>query len=292
MNNKSEKTPQENKENSQPAIIIDFNSHKKAEPAKTIELDAYDYLEKAQQASSRSSAIKYAKMALELDPTLTDAKTFLVISQSKKPEILQANLEKLLKEEEDYLKTLDITEKNCAGDYYQILETRPYIRAYNTYMESLITQGKMRKAAQAGRKICFLNENDNLGTRYTLMTLYAYLEERSLAEELYQKYTENCSLMLLPLIALYYKLDDTASASKYLNILYENNKNLKKALQALKSGDKYALMDIIDSPYYVPYSEGEFIIAFMDNLFLYDTIPTFVKWLEDNIPKRKAKAKK
>lgn len=38
----------------------------KAEP------DAYDYLEKAQIAASPASAVKFAKKALELDPTLIE----------------------------------------------------------------------------------------------------------------------------------------------------------------------------------------------------------------------------
>lgn len=300
MSNKPEKTSQEKQDalnektsksekDTHSADIIDLNSYKSA---KTAQLDAYDYLEKAQLARTNSTAVKYAKMALELDPTLTDAKIIIAVKQSKSPEILQLNLEKLLREEEAYLKTLDITEEKCAGDYYQIFETRPYLRAYKEYVEILIAQGKMRKAVQACNKICLLNESDNLGSRYTLMALYAHLEEHILAEELYQKYTENNSFMLLPLIALYYKQDDTDSASKYLNILYENNKNIKKAIQILNSRDENMLMNIIDSPYYIPYSEEEFIIAFMDNLFLYGPIPAFVKWLTDNIPKRKIKARK
>lgn len=303
MSNKSEKISKERQdalkketsstdENIQPAAIIDLYSYKSVKSAKTAQLDAYDYLEKAQQAHSGSTAVKYAKMALELDPTLTDAKIIIAVKQSKSPEILQLNLEKLLREEEDYLKTIDITEENCAGDYYQIFETRPYLRAYKEYVEILVMQGKMRKAVQACNRICFLNESDNLGIRYTLMALYAYLEEHILAEELYQKYTENNSFMLLPLIAFYYKQDDTDSASKYLNILYENNKNIKKAIQILNSRDENMLMNIIESPYYIHYSEEEFIIAFMDNLFLYGPIPAFVKWLTDNIPKRKIKARK
>lgn len=280
-------------ENSKPSGVVDFNLYKNNKNMTVPDCElAYEYLERAQASCSCATAAKYAKMALELDPTLTDAKLLLAVHQSKNPEDLQVRLEKLLKEEEEYLKTLDIDEESCAGNYYQIFETRPYLKVYKEYAETLIVQGKMRKAAEACSKICFLNEEDNLGSRYTLMTLYAYLEDRSSAEKLFGKYPEYSSFVLLPMTALYYKLEDIDAASECLRILSENNGELKKAVQIIKSGDERTLMEIMSSPYYVPFSAEEFVFAFMDSVYLYNTMPCFLKWLERSLPKRKTKSKK
>ena len=78
-------------------------------------------------------------------------------------------------EEEGYF-----AEENI-GSFYMIHETRPYIRALGTYMDDLIGLGKFRAAIRAGLNIIRLNENDNLGIRYDLMALYAFMEDVSSA---------------------------------------------------------------------------------------------------------------
>lgn len=272
----------ENLEEAQQAAMDYLNSNKN----KINEPDAYDFLEKAQEADSNSKAIQFAQKALELDPTLTDAKLLILLRQTKDAAALQGGIEVLLKEEEAFLREMDITEKKDAGEYYLIFETRPYLRLCAAYIDVLISQGKMRKAVEICKKVCYLNESDNMGVRYTLMALYAYLEERFLAEELYQKYPEENSFTLLPMIAMYYKLDDTDKAVQCLKRLYSCNKHVKKAVQLLKKKNDYEIMEIMSIPYYSPYSLEEVVIAFTDNIFLYEPLDNFLKWCAEHLPKK------
>ena len=111
----------ENLEEAQQAAMDYLNSNKN----KINEPDAYDFLEKAQEADSNSKAIQFAQKALELDPTLTDAKLLILLRQTKDAAALQGGIEVLLKEEEAFLREMDITEKKDAGEYYLIFETCP-----------------------------------------------------------------------------------------------------------------------------------------------------------------------
>ena len=94
-------------------------------------------MEKAQEADSNSKAIQFAQKALELDPTLTDAKLLILLRQTKDAAALQGGIEVLLKEEEAFLREMDITEKKDAGEYYLIFETRPYLRLCAAYIDKL-----------------------------------------------------------------------------------------------------------------------------------------------------------
>ena len=150
----------------------------------------------------------------------------------------------------------------------------------------------MRKAVEACCKLCYLNESDNLGVRHTLIALYAFLEEPVLAEGLYQKYQEESSFMLLPMIALYYKLDDNVTAKKYLEKLCENNKNVKKVLTIFKDYNNKGILNEMFEPYYSPGYLEELIFAFIEGSFLYDSVIDFLNWIQDNIPKRSSSKNK
>ena len=269
-------------EEAQQKLIAFLNGHQDMLP----ELDAFDYLDMARQATSKTKTIQFAQKALQLDPTLIDAKFLILSKQAKNVRIFQSGLEGLLKEEADHLQKQGITEEKTAGEYYHILETRPYLRLLAAYVDVMISQGKMRRAVEICKKICYLNEADNMGVRFTLMALYAYLEEPALAEELYCRYqTDNC-YTLLPMIAMYYKLEDTEKAVQYLERLCSWNHHVKKAVQILKKEDEYELMQIADTPYFSPGSWEEVIIAYMDNIFLYGELDDFLNWITERLPKK------
>ena len=63
--------------------------------------------------------------------------------------------------------------KEDVGAFWEILETRPYMRVCYTYFDALISCGMMHRAIDEGQRLLELCENDNLGVRYQLMHLYA-----------------------------------------------------------------------------------------------------------------------
>lgn len=257
----------------------------------TDEPDAYDYLDMAYDAKSTKKAGEYARKALELDPELLDAEHLLISLHARVNGSCQAELEALLKKGEMQLWSKGITRERDAGEYYALYETRPYLRVYKTYIDLLIAEGKLRKAVEACKDVLYLNEGDNMGVRYTLMALYALLEDRESGEALYQDYPEEGSFMLLPFIALYYRLDDTAKAAEWLGVLTGHMKGAKKALKELLKMDEYDLCNLSQIPYYSPFSAEELHLSYAACSYLYETMPDFVPWMIASLP-QKGSAKK
>lgn len=250
------------------------------------ELDAYDYLEMAENSGNGKEAVRYAKKALAMEPTLLDAE--ILLAQMKEPMAAkQKALEKVMDKGKKQLEEQGISFTDDAGDFYMIFETRPYIRASRNYMEVLKSQGKMRKAVAVGEEVLRLNDNDNTGARYTLMALYAYLEEPEKAEALLERYDHEESVnMLLPMIALYYKLDEEKTAKQYLKKLRTHTEGLREAFEAIER-DKVDWDEVEEAPFYQPFTAEEVYIAYAGNRFLYENIPGFVNWVVKGCPKKR-----
>ncbi len=269
------------------AALDAFTAMQNTETAReTEEPDAYDYLDLAYDATSKKKTEEYARKALELDPDLLDAEYLLTSLHAKVTGSYQAELEALLKKGEAQLQDKGITRKSDAGEYYALHETRPYLRVYKAYIDLLIAEGKLCKAVEACKDILYLNEGDNMGVRYTLMVLYAMLEDRESAEALYQNYPEESGFMLLPLIALYYRLEDKAKATEWLNVLTGRVKGVKKALKDLLRMDEYDFVRLSHIPHYSPFTTEELQLAYAGYGYLYGTMPDFVPWMIAGLPQK------
>ncbi len=64
----------------------------------------------------------------------------------------------------------EVNAKN-PGDFWGVLETRPYMRLRHSYLELLIQCGMMGKAVNEAEELLRLCEGDNLGIRYALMQI-------------------------------------------------------------------------------------------------------------------------
>ena len=58
----------------------------------------------------------------------------------------------------------------------------------HAYVETLLVNRKMRLAAKECESMLRLCSRDNLGIRYTLIHIYAYLEEEKAAQKIFKKY--------------------------------------------------------------------------------------------------------
>lgn len=239
--------------------------------------DAYELLDKAYEANTKSKAKKYAKKALEVCPDLFDAKLFLIDMEdnfSKK----ETMLNEALKEEKEKLTDEDFFEKDCIGHFYGIFETRPYIRGLCSKAMLQTHMGKMKLAIKTSEEIIRLNESDNTGTRYMLMALYAYLEDEKNLLKLYKKYDEEYSMeMIIPLMVYYYKQDDIKNAKRYLKIVEELNPNFIKFYTGKMEED-----DDFIKGYYRSGSPSEVISYFNNYGFLLLAVPTLKDFIEKN----------
>jgi len=245
-----------------------------------------NFLEMAYNAETKTKAKNYLKKALELDPNNLDAELFLAdISAKSQLEFLQKTEAIIvhgnkLMEEQGYFK------KACVGDFWLILETRPYMRARYQYAILLSQCRMIKKAITECEEMLKLCKGDNLGVRYLLMHLYTVMEDEKSALKLHKKFELSMNTQfLLPLSILYYKLLDFKKAKKYLLELSETNKDTKEFFKALleQTLDKFELGDYG----YKPFTIEEFIITFMGNLYLYDGLMDYFLWGYDILKNKK-----
>lgn len=241
--------------------------------------DVYEYLELAENATSKKEALKYAKKAMETDPTCLEAKAMVAELTATGPEKLLDKYEELLQEEKDCLKDAGYYEEDSIGDFWLIYETRPFMQLYGGYIRLLVDCGMMRKAIVECKEMLRLCENDNLAFRYVLMHIYAHLEDVDSALELFDKYEKcNSTMFLLPLSILYYKTGNLKESAKYLKLLKNSNKDTMEFFRLIVNQDLYALNEDMFSMGYRPYTIDEFMIAFQENSYLYLTSPMYFKW--------------
>ena len=254
--------------------------------------DMDEDLQRAYDAESKAETLKYAKRSLKNNPRNVEAETLIAQCQAKSEDDLQKKYLKILEKEEKTLKNDGIWEDESIGDFWLIAETRPYMRLYNSYVDSLIMTRKFRKAATESEKMLQLCENDNLGIRYRLMHIYAYLEEETAAQRLYRQYEEeNCTMFLLPLAVLYYKLDDLKTAAGYLKQLFQVNPECKIffALQdvepeKIEEAINASMDKLAETGGYKPGSLEEFLVITQEEQYLYESEASFWIWAMRNSP--------
>ena len=246
--------------------------------------DPWDYLNMAYEADSEEMALKYAQKALNLDPNCLDAEMMISEIAIGDEEELKIKYEQLIAKEEAHLRDEGLLIDENIGSFWAIVETRPYMRLRFAYLQLLIDMGKLRLAVKVCEELLELSESDNMGVRYILMSLYAFFEDELSVNRLYKKFgREESTQMLLPLIVLYYKMDNYDKAEQYLKKLYEVNEELEEVFCSDEGFDEEALDDVIDSGMYQFGSKEEIMIAMTDAAFLYTTTAGLFHWIASRI---------
>lgn len=234
--------------------------------------DALELLEKAEYARNKSEAIRLAKKAYKICPDCLDAILFQVRLEPnprKRNELLNEGL----KNEEKRLKEKNYFDKENIGHFYGIFEIRGlYLKA-----SYLLEVGEIESAENVCKEILKLNENDNTGSRYLLMGIYAILTKEQDLLKLSKKYSENALEVLFPLFALYYNLDNTKKAKEYLKKINESNSHFIKYFKGPLKPNK----DVIQGCY-VKGEVSEVIMYFSQYRFLIDTLPNLKEFVLEN----------
>lgn len=137
-----------------------------------------------------------------------------------------------------------------------------------------------------------LCEGDNLAVRYTLMHIYAFLEDEAGAQELYKTYEEYLDVqLLLPMAILYFKLDKLDKSREYLLKAAEFNKNLKRFLTNIAAGKNDAFFDDMTPYGYACGSMSELAIEMIENSFLFKNSFSFAQWAKKQFPTASRKKK-
>lgn len=182
-----------------------------------------------------------------------------------------------LKKEQERLENEEYFDKENIGHFYGIFETRPYIRGLFKRATSYVESGKMRLAKEQLEEILKLNNNDNLGARYSLMAVYAFFEDEKAMLKLYKKYPEESLLMLVPFMILYYKQRDYKKAKEYLKRIDKVNPYFRKFFkQEIKEED------LIPTGYYSPGSVSEVVVFLESAGFLLVSVLSLSEFILNN----------
>ena len=225
---------------------------------------ADDYLDLAEQVTSKKKRVEYLHKALELEPDNLDARLQLILRTAEQPDERRLALQELLDAADKQMEKSGAF-KEYAGEFWTAFETRPYMRVRYTYFDVLISCGMMRRAIDEGQRLLELCD--------------AYMEDEMHALALHKQFDSyEETQMLLPLAVLYYKLNQFDKAEDYIKRLAKANKDTKKFLRAAARDQ---LDDYIGemSPYgYRPFTMEELLDELMHTSYLFNSVPYFFAW--------------
>ena len=243
------------------------------------EVRSDELLEKAQNARSRAKAIEFAKRALEINPDNIDAERFLLEFEDDDYAVIQKTKD-LIEKEETSLKKRGIYTKENIGYFWEIFETRPFMRLKYDLARKFVELDKRRDAMTVYEEMLALCTNDNIGVRYSLISQYVFFEEYEKAEELWGRYENSTSpFMLLPMVVCYYKKDDFEKAESLWKALAKRNKHVERFLTQGISEEELEELEEVDC--YQTGSVEEAFLIYRENLNLLLINSAFVTWLDE-----------
>lgn len=240
-----------------------------------------DYLyDQALEAESEKEALRLVHESLKENPNNCDAKIFLAEISANNSDILEEEMIKIIKEEQVRLVNEDIYKEENLGQFYDIIQTRSYIRAKVSLIEMYLSKGRYQLARHEMEEVLMLNEHDNMGVRYRLLSLYCFLEEKEKIEEILEKYPESSLLTWLPMSVYYYKTKNYFLLDETLNKMVEYNKNILKVMNGAVEADSF---DILEKSFgaYQPGDMNEAMMVVEGNLYLIASTTGYIMYLNN-----------
>jgi tetratricopeptide (TPR) repeat protein len=156
-----------------------------ASPREQAQQIAFD----AMEARTERQARKLARQALALDPDCVDAIALLADLDARSPDEMIAGLEKAVQAGERSLGPAFFAENK--GDFWGLLETRPYMSARMDLAQLLLSAGRTEEAIRHFEALLELNPNDNQGVRDVLLGCYLSRSNLGGAQHLLHGYRED-----------------------------------------------------------------------------------------------------
>lgn len=248
--------------------------------------DIYDYFDLIAQAKTKKEREGYIDEALLSEPNNLQLLLMKNEKNRKKQAEYLAGLEDIVSignkqmQDEGYF-------QNNKGDFWHIYETRPYMTACYQYLSVLMKNGFATRAIKEGRRLLDLCKSDNLGVRYDLMHLFALVENKEKAEELFRDYREEqTSQMMLPLCFLYYKIGDTEIAKNFLLKIKGLNKDLPKFIKMVLDESIYDEMADMLGMSYCPNTIEELLSEYDRFYYIFESCPLFFTWAKTVLSKK------
>lgn len=153
--------------------------------------EAQELAYRAMEATNRKRALALTQQALAKDPDCVDALVTVAAASARTPDDLVAGLEKAVQAGERSLGAQYFEENK--GDFWGLLETRPYMRARQQLADVLLGEGRVPEAIGHFEALLALNPNDNQGVRDTLLGCYLASDSLAGARRLLHEYGEDAS---------------------------------------------------------------------------------------------------
>lgn len=244
---------------------------------------AEDFLRMAEKSNDPKEVLKYARKAAKLDPENLDAARMVAVLGANGEFSILKRLEKLLKTGNAQMEKGNYFEEDM-GNFWLVLETRPYMRLLSELLDVYRHFGMIVKAQELGERMLELCTGDNLGVRYTLMNLYAETASSEKAESLYQKFSDYPDAqLLLPFALTYFRSGDLKFAKKQLIAANKANKDLRKFLSLFLDDALDEYLNTISPFGYTPGTIEELVTELADNTELYISNLSFFQWAEETL---------
>ncbi len=231
-------------------------------------------IQEAYETSSKRKRVSLAKQALEIYPFCADAFGILAQFEAKYAEDALDYFTR------GYLVARialgnDIFE-NGAGHFWEIFETRPFMRAYAGMAECYVELGMHEQAIASYHDILRLCTGDNMGIRYILLPYLLDLKRYKDAEEVYKKYKRDHSAWWFYSRALldFVKAPEGETALQSLHLALDYNPYIPPLL----AGHKPMPAEL---PFrYAPSGEDEAILYVEKGLSGWQNAPGALQWLK------------
>jgi tetratricopeptide (TPR) repeat protein len=243
-------------------------------------------LEKAQDLMYRAfdargrRRILLARKALELSADCADAYVVLA-EESFAPETARNHYQQGVQAGERALGPDVFTQH--AGHFWDIIGTRPYMRARLGLAQSLDDVGRIDEAIQHYHELLRLNSNDSQGVRYALLSVL--LDEGRAAEALVLigRFDEESALWCYGrALALFQREGDSAAAREALRTAVRVNRHVPQFLTEEAGGPELEPTD------YAPGSREEAVICDSDLGDAWEATPGAIDWVRKQAPGRRS----
>jgi tetratricopeptide (TPR) repeat protein len=233
---------------------------------------AQDRMYEAWEARSRKARVRLAREALDISPDCADAYVLLAEEAARTPDEVLKRYEEGMRAGERALGPEAFAEG--AGNFWGILETRPYMRARAGVAECLWEMGEVARAVEHYQELLRLNPGDNQGNRYPLARLLLQEGKNEELGALLKEYEEEALAEWLYTRALWLFRSEGASprASRTLQEAFDGNRFVPIFLLDLQP-----LPD--DPPEYIsPGEESEAVDYLLNNGDYWADTPGAFEW--------------
>jgi tetratricopeptide (TPR) repeat protein len=136
-------------------------------------------------------AIAYALRAVRLNSACLDARMLLAIAAEGPRDELIEEIQAIVAAGEADLGSEFFAENR--GQFWGIIETRPYMRARSRLADELYLAGRIGDAVRHYEEMLRLDPNDNQGVRYCLLSHYLETRDLAGAQRLFNEYKDEAS---------------------------------------------------------------------------------------------------